>query len=510
MSDPKPPVQPEPASAGTNPSTATNPPSSTQTPEAVAAAAAAAKYKAPERNPAFRMLGLPAMPKKLPSRNWTIFLTLTAAFSAGIIYDRREKKRATARWARAVAPLATEPIGEPSEMPRRLTVVLAAPPGEGLRVSQDHFLEYVKPILAASGLDWDFVQGRAEGDVRAAVAEKIRRRRRLVERPDEELLPTEENIRDAVRIKNGIPEYAGEAGDIVIGRNAWKEYVRGLHEGWLGPLDAPAVPEPAVSPAAEEASLTTPGPEGAASTSSDSTTPSEEAKEEPKKEEEEKKEEKKPERPPQPIPYNTTADYQAAHLPPTLPDTFSASVPVQYPHILGFLNTPTRMVRFFNRRALADDVGRQVAAACFAARREYQENLPTENDSEKPAIGVATGPYEQQRVLAHEEKNWVKSVWKADEPPAAPAEGTETPAPVVPKEKIWASPVVLDPRIASRMRRYELRPEDEARAREIVIPEEAIEGWIKGTARSVVRWGISSFQSKPTGPNVGNIDDEVV
>jgi import inner membrane translocase subunit TIM54 len=453
------------------------------------------------------MLGLPALPKKLPSRNWTIFLTLTAAFSAAVIYDRREKKRATARWARAVAPLANEPIGEPSAMPRRLTVVLAAPPGEGLRVTQDHFLEYVKPILAASGLDWEFVQGRSEGDVRAAVAEKIRRRRRLAERPDEELLPTEENIRDAVRIKNGIPEYAGEAGDIVIGRNAWKEYVRGLHEGWLGPLDAPVVPEPPVSPAAEESTLVTPGPEGASPAG-------EAAKDEPKKEEEkkeeEKKEEKKPERPPQPIPYNTTADYQAAHLPPTLPDTFSGSIPVQFPHILGFLNTPTRLVRFFNRRALADDVGRQVAAACFAARREYQESLPSESDNDSTAIGVPSGPYEQQRVLAHEEKNWVKSVWKADEPAAAPAEGEEAPAPVVPKEKIWASPIVLDPRIASRMRRYEIRPEDEARAREIIIPEEAIEGWIKGTARKVVRWGIASFQSKPTGPNVGNIDDEVV
>ena len=121
------------------------------------------------------MMGLPNLPRKLPSRNWMIFWTLTTAVSAAIIYDKREKKRATARWAHAVEHLAREPLSNPSAMPRKLTVFLSAPPGDGLRYSQDYFVEYAKPILAASGLDWEYVQGRNQGDVRAVIAEKIRR-----------------------------------------------------------------------------------------------------------------------------------------------------------------------------------------------------------------------------------------------------------------------------------------------------------------------------------------------
>ncbi|PNH45200.1 hypothetical protein VD0004_g2592 [Verticillium dahliae] len=495
MADAKPPVDPAPASAAT-PSTA--PAASTSTTNNKTPG-----YKVPERNPALRMLGIPNLPKKLPSRNWTIFLTITTAFSAAVIYDKREKKRATARWARAVAPLATELIDNPSQLPRKLTVLLEAPPGEGLRVAQDHFIEYVKPVLAASGLDWDFVQGRQQGDVRAAVAEKIRRKRRLAERPDEELLPTEENVRDAVRAKNQIPEYQGDAGDIVIGRNTWKEYIRGLHEGWLGPLDAPVQPEPETKPepvlSAEP--VVTPVADALAETveeaekkAADAKAAEEKAAEE-KAAEEKKKEEEKKKRPPQPPSYNSTADYAAAHLPPTLPEQLAPAAPIQFPHILGFFNTFTRLKRFLNRRALADDIGREVAAACFAAHREWREGEPgASSDDDELRL-------EQQRVLAHEEKNWVKSVWEEEK---APEEGKEAEPP---REKVWPKPMVLDTRIASRMRRFEVQPEDEARARAIVVPEEEIEGFIKGSLRSIAQWGISAFAAENKGPNVGNLDD---
>ncbi|KAK1847060.1 Mitochondrial import inner membrane translocase subunit tim54, partial [Colletotrichum chrysophilum] len=295
MADSKPPTPPEatpPAPSATTPPSKPTPTSTTTT--AAPGPSVAEAYKAPKPNPVWQMLGMRGPPKRLPSRNWMIFLSLTAAFSSAVIYDKREKKRATARWARAVAPLAAEPIANPSQLPRRLTVLIEAPPGDGLRVAQDHFLEYVKPILAASGLDWEFVQGRQQGDVRAAVAEKIRRRRSREERPDVELLPTEENLRDAMRQKNGVPEYDGPGGDIVIGRHAWKEYIRGLHEGWLGPLDPPPKPEEDKAPKPDDTT---------AAATTDGETPKKE-EEQPKPEEEEKK----PARPPQPIPHNTTAD----------------------------------------------------------------------------------------------------------------------------------------------------------------------------------------------------------
>ncbi len=113
-----------------------------------------------------------------------------------------------------------------------------------------------------------------------------------------------------------------------------------------------------------------------------------------------------------------------------------------------------------------------------------------------PGIPEENDTYEQQGALLQEEKDWVKSVWKEEEPPKAP-EGSEegdVKKTEPPKERIWASPMVLDLRIAVRMRRFELLPEDEARARQIVVPEEQVEGWTKGTLRQLWRWGAQKWK----------------
>ncbi|ROV99455.1 hypothetical protein VMCG_06329 [Cytospora schulzeri] len=450
-------------------------------PASAPAAAKPAAAAAAQQNPALRMMGLPAMPRKLPSRNWMIFWTLSTTLTAAIIYDRREKRRATARWAHAVEHLAKRPLPNPSAMPRKLTIYLEAPPGDGLRAAQDHYTEYVKPVLAASGLDWEFVQGRQQGDIRAAVAEKVRRRRRTQEKdsvggggPDffavEAQLPTEEDRLEAFRRAHGIPEYDGVRGDVVIGRHAWKEYIRGLHEGWLGPLKAPAhaLPDPPAPKSTEEGG--------------------------------EEAEENKPKRPPQIKPYNSPEDYATAHLPVLIPSELAPSAPIPFPHILGFLNTPTRCYRFLTRRHLADDIGREVAAACLCTYRGYQE--------EAGADASPDYQWEQQKALVQEEKNWVKSVWKEDEEnkkkedvdasPAAPgSEAVDGSKPTIAKkEKIWPKPVVMDPRMAMRMRRFELQPEDEQRAREVVVSEEEVEGFMKGTLRSLWRWTAKQFQKE--------------
>ncbi|KAI1327681.1 mitochondrial import inner membrane translocase subunit Tim54 [Xylariaceae sp. FL0255] len=430
-------------------------------------------------NRALRMMGIPVLPKKLPSRNWMIFWTIAGTFSAAIIYDKREKKRATARWAHAVSHLAKEPLTCPTQMPRKLTIFLEAPPTDGLRPAQEHFQEYVKPVLAASGLDWDYVQGRKEGDVRAAVAERIRRIRNPNTSGE---IQTKEELVEDIRRRNGTPKYTGIGGDIVIGRNTWKEYVRGVHEGWLGPVEAPEPPsaEPLFTPDTPTPTPTTPTEEGT----------------ETKPEGEEKKpaeEEKKPERPSQPPPHNTPLDYPTSSIPMLIPAEFSPSTPIQFPHILGFSNTPIRLFRFLNRRKLADDIGREVAAACLAASREYHD-ADTNPEAASPA---STFEAEQATVLNHEERNWPKSVWKEAKPEPEEKEGEATTAPAPPAEKIWTNPVVLDPRITMRMRRFEITADDEARAHAIVVPEQEIEGTIKGGLRSLWRWAISADQPKP-------------
>lgn len=440
--------------------------------EVPAAAPPKPPVKPPVQNPAFRAMGLPKLPRKLPSRNWMIFWALTGTISSAIIYDKREKNRATAKWRRAVAPLADEILPTATQLPRKLTIYLESPPGDSLRVAQDHFIEYVKPVLAASGLDWEFVQGRQQGDVRAAIAEKIRLSRRVTERPDEELPQTDEVLLMKMRKRMNVPEYEGAKGDIVIGRHTWKEYMRGLHEGWLGPLDPPVIEKPA------QPELTTP----------EAPIADGEAQEE--KKEEPKKEEPKPTRPPQPVPYNTPEDYPSAVLPAQVPIEFSPSTQIPFPHRLGFRHTFVRLGWYLNRRKLADDIGREVAAVCFAAAREYR---------------TVDGQYEQQLVLQHEERDWPKSVWQ-DEVPEKDDEGNDKPLPV--KEKIWTSPIVVDDRIAQRMKKFEITPEDEAKASKVVVPEEEVEGWIKGSLRGAWRWGAASFSSKPKGPNVGNLEDD--
>ncbi|KAK3390782.1 mitochondrial import inner membrane translocase subunit Tim54 [Podospora didyma] len=425
------------------------------------------------RNQALRMLGLPALPKKLPSRNWSIFWSLTIGITGAIIYDRREKRRNIAKWRHVVEHLAKEPLPDGLAQPRKLTIYLSAPPGDGLRVAQDHYTEYVKPVLAASGLDWEFVQGRREGDVRAVAAEKVRKVRRNWEGNNEEdpnRPPTEEEIVEAIRKSRGIEDYAGIRGDVVIGRHTWKEYLRGIHEGWLGPLTPPAAPEVPAAPA----------PESDSSLSATSDFASEEKPAEEKPVGEKPVEEAKPKRPPQPKPYNTTNDYITESLPRLAPNEFTPVAPIREPHILGFLNTPLRMQRFFNRRKLADDIGREVAAVCLCTYREFQQ-LPAEE-------GDATEPeqkFEQQNELAWEEKDWVKTVWK--EAKHSTEEGV---APEEPTERIRASPIVMDPRIATRMRRFELLPEDEERVSKIVVPETEVEGWTKGKLRNLYRWGV--------------------
>ncbi|KAJ1334170.1 TIM54-like protein [Microdochium nivale] len=498
-----PPPPPAPEAAGVAAAAAPKPAATTTTP--------VAPYKAAQPGP-LRMMGIPGLPKKLPSRNWMIFWTILGTFSAAVIYDKREKKRATAKWARAVSHLAREPVANPQQMPRKLTIYLESPPGDGLLPSQEHYIEYIKPVLAASGLDWEFVQGRKEGDIRAAVAERIRRARDDTEggaaktRPEGQEL-TKDEIIAAMRQKAGVPEYHGPRGDLVVGRHTWKEYMRGLHEGWLGPLTAPAVPEPETPQAAEMdtppadtfATSTNPSTAAAAaattpkivgidelkpddSTDSDASKAATEAAEKEKKEKEEAdNNKKKPERPPQPVPYNTTVDYPSSPLPMLIPAEFSPSAPVPCPHVLGFTRTPIRLWRFLNRRKLADEVGREVAAVCMGAAREWREDN----------TGGSTSEYET--ALEHEESNWMKKIWKEGEKGGV-YNGADAAAG---QEKIWTQPVVADPRIAMRMRRFELRPEDEERARQVVVPEEEIEGWIKGSLRELYRWVVTPAEPNP-------------
>ncbi|OJD38621.1 mitochondrial import inner membrane translocase subunit tim54 [Diplodia corticola] len=439
--------------------------------------------------------GMPNFRFKLPSRNWIIFLTVTGSWTAALWYDRRQKKRIQQDYCDAVAHLAREPLAT-NEMQRRMTVYLAGPPADGLMGAREHFIEYVKPILVAAAMDWEAVEGRREGDVRAQTAEKVRRLRKAggeaSAAPEEEDEDTESVVLNA-RARVGVKEWQGVQGDIVIGRNTWKEYVRGLHEGWLGPLDPPPPPSPSPLPPAAQDGIPPAALDDASPSAQQQQTPSSEeeqqqqqqqqqkqkpaAEEHQKTEEErqkEEEEEKKKKKRAQPPPYNSPTDYASAALSPNCPPQLAPSAPIPYPHILGFLNTPLRMWRFLNRRALADEIGAQVAAAVLAAHRPYGGAPPeTEFAEERVApVGEVDGDerWEQQRVLKGEEKEWHKSVRKE----AAKKKEEEG------KESVWCDELVVDPRIAGRMRRFVLSEAEKARVKRINNGVEGVLGQDKG------------------------------
>ena len=76
-----------------------------------------------------------------------------------------------------VSYLAREPLPT-TQLPRKFTVFLCAPPGDGLRSAREYFQEYIKPVLVAAAVDWDVVEGRREGEVRAGLAARVRALRR--------------------------------------------------------------------------------------------------------------------------------------------------------------------------------------------------------------------------------------------------------------------------------------------------------------------------------------------
>ena len=353
-------------------------------------------------------------------------------------------------------------------MPRKMTVFLSAVPGDGIGSSRQYFKEYVKPILVAASMDYEVIEGRKEGDVRYGTAEQIRRlRRKKGEKGNSDTEPEMDAVMavDLMRERMQVQSEPGVKGDLVLGRHTWKEYIRGIHEGWLGPLDEPSEQIPESSPIHPSTEARTDDP--AATTSAEAVET--ENKEQDNPAEEQKQEEKKKKTYPPPA-YLSIQEYSSAPLSAHTPQMLEPSEPIHQQHLLGFLKTPERIYNWLNRRSLQDRIGRQTAAIVLASSRPYQYDqsfatpsnddgapLATkapENDSLDSAPLQTSAIYEQQSLLTEEEPYWHKSIRK----PRADDDK---------REQLWLRDIVLEPRIAQRMRRFELEPEEEDRARRI-------------------------------------------
>ena len=361
-----------------------------------------------------------------------------------------------------------------NQLPRKFTIFLSAPPGDGLRSAREYFTEYVKPVLVAAAIEWDVVEGRREGDVRAGLAERVRKIRR--KNGEKAAVPSEEaedeDLVEGIRQRAGIRPSDEVEGDLVIGRHTWKEYVRGLQEGWLGPLEPPperpptptsgAVPAPQVSTedtapdSKPESEMVNANDDSPASITTEPPAPAAEA----------------PKKPVIPTPpYISPSDYPSSALAPTIPRTLTPVVPLPFPHILGFLNTPIRMYRYLTQRHLADNVGCAVADMVLARSTRSWEKMsdfsssidpdrPMTTDAEAGAIVTSGTRWEQQCMHEEEEKEWHKSARTANPPDQ---EG---------KQRVWQEDMTIDDRIGERMTTFvnSLAAEDKAK---IMAEEEA-------------------------------------
>ncbi|BFZ61887.1 hypothetical protein YB2330_002965 [Saitoella coloradoensis] len=311
------PVSPPPAATAAAEKIASTVSSIAQTAEKIAANPAAAAAAA-EQNPAFKAMGLPNTKKwSLPSKPWLAFFAVVGTFTAAKLYDKYHTNKIQEKWIKRVEHLSKEPLGT-MELPRKIVVYASAPPGDGRDPARELFKDFVKPILVASAVDYEVVEGRREGEVRYTIAETIRATRRG-ERREHDESPWMKGIK-----KDQV------GGSLILGRHTYKEYVQGMHEGILGPDTLPPPPAPEPTPEGE--------------------TPAEEPK----------KSNTIPVAAIEPEQYATASP--AANVEQPKP---YALIPL--PHILGFLNTHIRTWRYLHKRHLADEVGALTVSAILAS-----------------------------------------------------------------------------------------------------------------------------------------------
>lgn len=425
------------------------------------------KVKKQWKSPALRMMGIPRF--SLPSRNWLIFWTVLAGIGGGIAYDKYEQKQIRAKWMKHVEHLSQEAYPN-DRIPRKMSIFIAPPPDNFLDVSMKYFRKYVKPVLNAAAVDYEVYSENRQGDIRASVAEKIRELRR--ERSGVDNTQSDQNSRnnspkdmlssfkkltggdsksegdeevlvkrlDLYKVRDVLgfyyfndtiyphrddeldPEKAG--GVICIGRGAFKEYMAGVHEGLLGPLEAP---EPTVEKVEKVSEVK--NEDGNSDATESTETKAEVAETTIDEETGETKEETNP----VPKPFIRPEQYADAELAPEL-DTSrqilnDKNVPVLFeqpvyvfalPTIVGFTNTPRKIYRFFNQRYEADDFCRRTAQLVDNKSRPFE--------------------YKDQFMAKEEESEWPKKwVQKGKD------KGSE-----------WVQELVVDDRIAQRFRVFEV------------------------------------------------------
>lgn len=397
--------------------------------------------------------------KKLPSPGWLAFGTVVTVAGSGIAYDKYEQSQIRSLYVNHVRNEMSSSLST-NVKPRKLLVLVAPPPNDYLDTSLKLWRRWIKPILHSSGLDYEIVSGTKQGEIRTEIASRVRQlRKELIEQeqqqqhdaqskksrswldwfkwcrgvsttPDpvsEESPAASFDTRSVLGIfyhnepqtvvtEDSLLDPSVAGGVICVGRGAYKEYIAGVHEGILGPLEEPpkvvesdassvtdttasavitenpsvkeiSVTQPAETAVAAATVGTTMNETGAVNTDSTpaetipaETTPTENTPIEttPDESSEEK------EGPKISKPYILPSDYANASIPAELskpliidPKTGAPAffeqplLVVAVPNLSGFTTIPTRIARFYQKRFLCEQVSHSTLAIVEAKSRPF-------------------------------------------------------------------------------------------------------------------------------------------
>ncbi len=416
-------------------------------------------------HPVLKMMGIPKI--RIPSRNWLIFWTLLGGFSSAIAYDKYQQKQISKKWMNYVEDYSKKPF-DPLTSARKVTIYMAPPPGDYLTEADQFFRKFIKPILVAGAVDYEVRSEKRQGEIRTVVAHEVRELRSNPPPSVNDSKATEVHARTSSPFGTPVTDEVDQVifsmvkpetgtlpggGVICIGRGSYKEYLAGLHEGLLGPLERPVREDESetstdegkksidkTEKAIEEPKVESLG-EIVSKNEGDNTNANEEKKEETKNEEEAKDEldedgNKKKKLKPVPTPYIFPNEYESAKFAPELPPVPSSNEisnydtltdypnykflqPVsvfRHPSLVGFLNTPIRIYRFLTKRYVAEEMGRQAAAVVVGNTRPFNTT-------------------EDVQLAATDELDWPKK-WRK--------EGIK-------KDSEWMKPLVTDSRILNKL-----------------------------------------------------------
>lgn len=406
-------------------------------------------------NPALRMMGIPRI--SLPSRNWMIFWSVLASIGGGIAYDKYQQKQIRKEYMAKVEKLSKE-VYESNRLPRKLTIFIAPPPDDFLDKSMAYFKKFIKPVLNAAAIDYDILVASKQGDIRVSVSERIRQLRRDKIEQEKQAQQQQEQLAydrswkkfvtatvpgifkapfqrkqeqaeefksykdiyepkdllgyyfkyDTITpIKDDSLEDINTGGVVCIGRGTYKEFIQGVHEGLLGPLEAPPKVEE-VQPEGQEALPV----EAEPVESSDFRT----------------EEETKDTNPIVP-PFIKTSEYGNAQLAPEfnfdqiIKDNNNVTVLFEQPiyvfpvpNVLGFLNVPKKIYNYFTKRRIAEEFSERTLHIVDNKSRPFE--------------------YKDQFLAKEEELLWPKKwVEKGQQ-----------------KNSEWVQEIVVDDRVANHLR----------------------------------------------------------